>query len=330
MRAFLSRLQFFVLTVWAALTINFLLPRLMPGGPVETMMSRFKGGAVSLSELKAMQAAFGSGSHDSFLHQYVIYLGNMLRGRFGTSVLFFPTPVSQVIRSAIPWTLGLVGVTTAIAFVLGTGLGMRAAWRRHGVVDSVILPVSIIMIAFPYFWLGIVAVYLFNTKLGWLPADFGYNVLSGEQPSLSWSFIGSVLYHAVLPGLSIVVTSIGGWMVLMRNNMLGTVSEDYVRVARAKGLTQRRIMLAYVGRNAILPSVTGLALAIGFVVSGALLVEVVFNYPGLGYLLYQAVTSEDLPLMQAIFFLITVAVLAAAVIADIANVFLDPRSREAR
>lgn len=328
MRAVLRRLQFLVLTVWAALTINFALPRLMPGSPVEAMMGRFRG-AISPSQMEAMQAAFGQ-SDDSLVHQYFTYLGNMLTGDFGTSVLFTPTPVSTVIRSALPWTLALVGVTTLIAFAIGTLLGMRAAWRRQGVIDTVILPVSIITVAFPYFWLGIIAIYVFNTTLGWFPAGFGYDVMSGQEIAFSWGFASSALYHAILPGMSIIVTSIGGWMVLMRNNMLGIVSEDYVRMARAKGLSQRRIMFSYVGRNAILPSVTGLALAIGFVVSGALLVEVVFNYPGVGYLLYQAVTGQDLPLMQAIFFLITVAVLVAAVLADIANLIIDPRSRDAR
>lgn len=328
MRLVFNRLLFFVVTLWAALTINFLIPRLMPGSPIEAMMSRFRGSQISPSSMKAMEAAFGSGQQTSFFGDYFAYLNNMLHGRFGTSVLLFPSPVSTVIRSALPWTLGLIGVTTVIAFALGTILGMYAAWRRHGFVDSAILPASVVMIAFPYFWLGIIAIYVFNTKLGWFPSGFGYNVTSGEEMTLTWPFIGDVLYHAILPGLTIVITSVGGWMLLMRNNMLGSLSEDYVRMAKAKGLPSRRIMFTYAGRTAILPSVTGFALAIGFVISGALLVEVVFNYPGLGFLLYQAVTSQDYPLMQAIFFLITVAVLIAAVLADIVNVIIDPRARE--
>jgi peptide/nickel transport system permease protein len=329
MRAVLNRLQFFVITLWAALTINFLIPRLMPGSPVQAMMARFRGSTISPSSMKAMEAAFGNGGHGSFFGDYVAYLNNMAHGRFGTSVLLFPSPVSSVIRSALPWTLGLIGVTTIISFALGTTLGMYAAWRRHGFVDSAILPISIVTIAFPYFWLGLMAIYAFNTKLGWFPAGFGYNVASGENIAFSWSFIKDVLYHAVLPGLSIVVTSVGGWMLLMRNNMLGSLNEDYVRMAKAKGLPNRRIMFNYAGRTAILPSVTGFALAIGFVISGALLVEVVFNYPGLGFLLYQAVTTQDYPLMQAIFFLITVAVLVAAVLADVVNAIIDPRARDA-
>jgi peptide/nickel transport system permease protein len=329
MRFLLSRLCFFLLTLWAALTINFLLPRLMPGSPVEAMMGRLRG-QVSPSALKAMQAAFGTNEDSSLWQDYVHYLNDMLHGNFGISVLFFPTPVSDVIRSALPWTLGLIGVTTVIAVVLGTLFGMVAAWRRGGVVDTVVLPVSVVLVAFPYFWLGLIAIYVFNTRLGWLPAGFGYDVTSGDTPSWSWSFTRDVIYHAILPALSIVVTSIGGWLLLMRNNMVGSLSEDYVRMARAKGLSQRRIMFHYAGRNAILPSVTGFALAIGFVISGALLVEVVFNYPGLGYLLYQAVTAQDYPLMQAIFLMITVAVLVSALVADIVTALIYPRVRDLR
>jgi peptide/nickel transport system permease protein len=192
------------------------------------------------------------------------------------------------------------------------------------------MPLSIIAVALPYFWVGMMLIYIFSTKLNWLPAGSGYDTLSGMQPSMSGAFVASVLEHAILPALSIVLTSIGGWLLLMRNNMAGSLSEEYVRMAHAKGLSERRVMFAYAGRNAILPSVTGFALAIGFVVSGALLVEVVFNYPGLGFLLYQAVTSQDYPLMQALFFMITVAVLVAAALADVGIAVLDPRVRAQR
>lgn len=329
MRAVVRRLEFFLVTLWAALTINFILPRVMPGTAVEAMMTRFRG-QINPAALRVMEIAFGTNSHQSVWSEYLQYLWNMVRGKFGISVLFFPTPVSEILKGAIAWTLGLVGVTTIIAFVLGTLLGMVASWHRRGFVDSVILPISVATVALPYFWVGLVLIYIFSMKLGFFPSGFGYDVLSGQGVSFSWSFISSVIDHGILPGVSIIVTSIGSWLLLMRNNMLGSLSEDYVRMARAKGLKNRRIMLAYAGRNAILPSVTGFALAIGFVVSGALLVEIAFNYPGLGYLLYQAVTSKDYPLMQAIFLFITVAVLLSAVLADIANAIIDPRVRDTR
>lgn len=328
MRTVLRRLEFLLVTVWAALTINFILPRLMPGSPVEAMMARFRG-EVSPAQMRSMQIMFGTNHHSNYFNDYIHYLWNMLRGHFGISVVFYPTPVIDIIKSALPWTLGLIGVTTMIAFAIGTLLGMRAAWRRNGLVDSVILPISVVTVAFPYFWVGMIFIYLFSTRLQLFPAGFGYDVLTGQSISFSWAFVGAVLRHSILPGLSILVTSVGSWLLLMRNNMVGSLAEDYVRMARAKGLRERRIMFAYAGRNAILPSVTGFALAIGFVVSGALLVEVVFNYPGLGFLLYQAVTSQDYPLMQALFLLITIAVLLAAVLADLANAIIDPRVRDA-
>lgn len=330
MRSAVRRLEFFLVTLWAALTINFCLPRLMPGSPAEAMIAHMRGGQVSPANLRAMEIAFGAGESGSLFSQYLTYMADMVKGRFGISVLFFPVPVKDVVMSALPWTVGLVGVTTVIAFMLGTILGMIAAWRRGGVTDSVVLPASLVVSAFPYFWLGLIVIYFFAVKLAWLPSGFGYDVSSGQTPSFSLWFVGQVLYHGILPGATIVLVSVGGWLLLMRNNMLGTLSEDYVRMGKAKGLSARRVMTAYAARNAILPSMTGFAMAMGFVVSGALLTEVVFNYPGLGYLLFQAVTSQDYPLMQAIFFMITIAVLVAVLIADIVNAVLDPRSRESR
>lgn len=327
MRAVIRRAEFFIITLWAAVTINFLIPRLMPGSAVDAMMARLRGAQLSPSTLKAAEAAFGGDSSGGIFSQYVTYLGNVARGDFGTSTLFFPVPVTDVIGSALPWTIGLVGITTLLSIATGTLLGMIAAWRRGGVVDSVIFPISLVLSAVPFFFVGLCMIYIFNAKLGWFPGGFAYDVSSGEGPSLSWSFAGQVLYHGFLPGLTIMITSIGLWILVMRNNMVGTLSEDYVRMARAKGLSDRRVMMSYGARNALLPSMTGLALSLGFVVSGALLTEIVFTYPGLGYVLYQAVTSQDFALMQAIFLLITVVVLLAVVASDILNVILDPRTR---
>ncbi len=318
------RLVFFVITLWAALTINFFLPRLMPGGPVLAMMSRFRG-HVTPQAMRSLELAFGVDIHENLLAQYIQYLGDIAQGRFGLSVSFFPVPVAQILMQALPWTLGLIGVTTIISFALGTLIGMVAAWRRGGLADSVLPPVLVVVSAFPYFWFGLICIYLFSAGLGWFPSGFAYDL--GSPVALSWSFAGQVLRHAALPAFTITITSIGGWLLTMRNNMIATLSEDYVRMARAKGLSPLRIMVLYAGRNAVLPNITGFALSLGFVLSGALLTEIVFTYPGLGYLLYQAVVGEDYPLMQAIFLLITVAVLAAVLLADVANVLLDPRTR---
>jgi peptide/nickel transport system permease protein len=230
-----------------------------------------------------------------------------------------------VIRGALPWTIGLVGVATIISFVLGTLLGIAAAWRRGSWLDN-LLPTMTFFQAAPYFFVAILMVAVFATKLGWFPTNSGYNTTL-TNPGFNAPFISSVLGHAVLPALTIVVGSVAGWIIGMRNMMLTTMDEDYVLVARAKGLSQPRV-IQYAARNAILPSVSGFSLAIGFVVSGSLLTEIVFSYPGVGFIMLQAVASEDYPLLQGIFLIITFAVLAANFIADVTYSILDPRTRQ--
>ncbi len=328
MRFALRRLGFFVFTLWAALTLNFLLPRLMPGNPALAMVAKFHG-QLGPGALNALEVLFGVNSHQSLPAQYVSYLHDIATGNLGVSLEFYPASVTSVIGSAIWWTLGLVGVTTVLAFVLGTGLGIVSAWRRGGRLDSILPPVFVITSAVPYFWVGMVLVLIFGITLGWLPSQGGFYV-STDTPSLSLVYFEDVLSHAALPAIALLITTIGTWILTMRNTMITTLAEDYVRMARAKGLPGRRIMLDYAARNAILPNLTGFAMSLGFVVSGAILIEYVFNYPGVGYMLLQAVQSEDYPLMQALFLLITVAVLLAILAADIATALLDPRTRAAR
>lgn len=323
----LRRLQFFVVTLWAAVTLNFILPRMMPGNPAEAMMSRYKG-HLNPSALKALEVAFGLRTNESIVQQYFDYLNDIIHFRFGLSVSYFPDTVTHVMFTALPWTLALAGITTLISFVLGTFIGMIVAWRRGGVLDGLTTPTFVILSALPYFWLGLIAIYLFSISLHWFPLGFGYD--ENSNINLSWSFAGQILHHAALPALTIIITSIGGWILTMRNNMVGTLSEDYVRMARAKGLKPLRIMTLYAGRNAILPNLTGFAMSLGFVVSGLLLTEIVFTYPGVGYLFLQAVANEDYPLMQALFLFVTVAVLVAILLADVANALLDPRTRAGR
>jgi peptide/nickel transport system permease protein len=326
MRFALRRLGFFALTLWAALTLNFFLPRLMPGNPAEAMMGKFRG-PVNPQALKALEAAFGVSTKEGIFGQYIHYLGNVATGNFGTSLYFYPQSVGRVILDAIPWTLGLVGVTTVLAFLLGTGIGILAAWRRGGRLDSIAPPVFVITSAIPYFWVGMMLILVFAEKLQWFPAAFGYSL--NVTPGFNLTFIVNVVEHAVLPACALLITTIGTWILTMRNTMVTTLAEDYVRMARAKGLPGRRIMFDYAARNAILPNLTGFAMSLGFVVGGAILVEYVFNYPGVGYMLLQAVSNEDYPLMQALFLLITVAVLVAILLADIATAILDPRTRTA-
>jgi peptide/nickel transport system permease protein len=324
-RFVLRRLGFFVLTLWVALTLNFLLPRMMPGNPALAVIGNYKGG-VSPQALKALEAQFGFTTHQSLISQYFSYLGNVSRFNFGISLTTQPgSSVGRIILDAIPWTLGLVGVTTILAFLLGTGIGILSAWRRGGRLDSIMPPVFVVMTVIPYFWLGLVLILIFGVKLHWLPYFFTYSFTL--TPGFNAAFIGNVLEHAILPGFTLLITTIGTWILTMRNTMITTLAEDYVRMARAKGLPGRRIMLDYAARNAILPNLTGFAMSLGFVLGGAILIEEVFNYQGVGWLLLQAVSNDDYPLMQALFLLITVAVLVAILIADLATAILDPRTR---
>jgi peptide/nickel transport system permease protein len=325
MRFVLRRLGFFVVTLWAAVTLNFLIPRLMPGNAALAMMSRYKG-RMQPQALHAIEIAFGINTHESFIAAYFTYLGNIARGRFGTSLTFFPDAVSHQVLQALPWTLCLVGITTILAFVLGTLIGLVAAWRRGGMLDGVLPPIFVITSAFPYFWLALLAIWLFSIKLGWFPESGGYDVTT--TVSWSWTFVGDAVRHSILPAATILITSIGGWILTMRNNTISVLAEDYVRMARAKGLSPWRIMWTYAGRNAILPNLTGFAMSLGFVVSGAILVEFVFNYPGVGWMFLQSVENQDYALMQALFLLLTVTVLVAILAADGATAVLDPRTRD--
>ena len=326
MRYALRRLGFFVLTLWVALTLNFLLPRLMPGNPALAMMSKFHG-ELSPKALNALEVLFGVNTHESLLGQYFSYLHQILTGNFGISLDEYPKSVTSVIGSAIWWTIGLVGITTVLAFILGTGLGIVAAWRRGGKLDSIVPPVFVITSAIPYFWMAMVLVLIFALTLHWFPSQGGYYVTT-DTPGLNLTFFQDVVNHAFLPAVALLITTIGTWILTMRNTMITTLAEDYVRMARAKGLPGWRIMLDYAARNAILPNLTGFAMSLGFVVSGAILIEYVFNYPGVGYMLLQAVSGEDYPLMQALFLMITVAVLFAILVADILTALLDPRTRD--
>ncbi|MEY9965169.1 peptide/nickel transport system permease protein [Streptacidiphilus sp. MAP12-16] len=327
MRFLIRRLGFFVLTLWAALTINFAIPHMLPGNPVTAMMARYHG-RLHGQALQAVEAALGINSHQSLLSQYVTYLHNCATFNFGISVANFPTPVTSVVGAAIPWTLGLVGVTTVLAFVIGTGIGALAAWKRGGKLDSVLPPLFVVATGLPYFWVAIMLIMVFAEINPWLPTAFG----SDSSIATGWNsdFVSTVLQHAVLPAGSILLTSAGVWVLTMRNTMITTLAEDYVRMARAKGLPGRRIMLDYAARNSILPNLTGFAMSLGFVVSGAVLVEYVFAYPGVGFQLVQAVDNEDFPVMQCLFLVITVAVLLSVLLADIVTALLDPRTRSAR
>jgi peptide/nickel transport system permease protein len=319
----LRRLGFYLLAAWASLTLNFLLPRLAPGDPATAVFARFVG-KVQPEALAAMKVAFGF--TDAPLHrQYLTYLGHVLAGDLGVSVAYHPSPVSAVIGTGLVWTVGLAGGALLVSFTLGTLLGVLAAWRRGGWLDGALGPALSFLGAFPYFWLAMLALYLFGFELGWFPLRHAYS--HDLEPAPTAAFAADVLRHAVLPAASIVVATAGGWMLGMRNAMVATLGTDAVRLAEARGLPPRRVMLRYAARNALLPNVTGLGMAAGFVLSGSLLTELVFSYPGTGYLLVVAVRNQDYPLMQGLFLTITLAVLGANLLVDLLYSRLDPRTR---
>jgi peptide/nickel transport system permease protein len=323
MKRLLRRLGFYLIAAWVSLSLNFVLPRLMPGDPASALMARFRG-QVSPDALDALRAAFGT-NDESLLSQYVSYLGHLFSGEFGLSVTHFPAPVTEVIATGLSWTVYLAGSAVVVSFVLGSTLGALAAWYRGGLLDRIAPPVLVFLSAFPYFWLAMLALLIFGFQLQWFPLSHAYD--SSLDPSLSLEFLGSVLSHSFLPGAVIVLATLGGWMLNMRNTMVGVLAEDYVVLAQAKGLPARRVMFTYAARNALLPNVTGFGMALGFVLSGSLLTEIVFSYPGLGYLMIEAVHNQDYPLLQGLFLCITSAVLVANWLVDIAVVLLDPRAR---
>lgn len=324
MKAIAAKIGFYLLTAFAAITLNFLIPRWMPGNAVDGYLARVRG-RIDPQAIRALSITFGVDNHQGIFSQYGDYLNNVLHLRLGVSITYFPESVSTVIRQSLPWTIVLVGLSTIIAFVLGTFLGVVAGWRRGSVFD-LMTPVGAFLSSMPYFWFGLIIVGVFGLTLNWFPTSGGY--APGDQVGWNGAFIASALFHSILPAITIIVSAIGAWLLGMRNMMINTLGEDYVTIARAKGLRERRIMLAYAARNAILPNVAGFALSLGFVVAGALLTEVVFSYPGIGDVLYQAITDRDYPLMQGVFLMITLAVLLANLLADVCYVLLDPRTRQ--
>jgi peptide/nickel transport system permease protein len=318
------RIGLYIFTAWVAITVNFLLPRLMPGNPVEQVIGKLTG-RVTPQIVRAIELQFGVGLKQSLWQQYAHYWGQLFHGNLGESITL-SAPVSTVLSHTVPWTVGLIGASTVVSFALGTLLGALLGWRRGSWFDA-LLPVSTFFQAVPYFFLGIVLLLVFGSTLHWFPVLGAY--AQGVSPGWNLAYIGSVLRHAELPAITVVLSSVAGWIMGMRNMMVTVIGEEFVLAAAARGLSRRKVV-GYAARNAVLPSVANFSLAIGLVVSGALLVELVFSYPGVGNLLLQAVLNEDYPLLQGIFLLVTLAVLAANLIADVVYLALDPRTRSQR
>jgi peptide/nickel transport system permease protein len=322
--AFVARRLFFYLVAFlVAASINFLIPRLMPGDPVDIMFSQ-SGTRLSVENIAALKATFGF-VDGPLWQQYLIYLGSVFTGDLGVSVKYFPISVVDVLGRALPWTLFLMGGATLLSFTMGTLLGILAAWRRGSRFDVTVSTAAVVSTATPAVVVSLFGLFVFGFTLKWFP--IGYAADTGLDPALSLEFIGSVLYHAILPIATLSLVLTGDFLVTMRNNMINLLGEDYVTMGRAKGLSDRRVMLMYGARNALLPGVTSLAIAIGKILGGSLVTEVVFNYPGLGNILYKAILGRDYPVIQGQLLIMTLAMLLANFAADVAYAYLDPRLR---
>lgn len=327
MRYLARKLGFYLIAAWLAITLNFVLPQLIPGNPVQLLLAKMQSaGPTPPGEEQSLAKMLGLGSGNVF-QRYGAYLDNLAHLRFGLSITDFPTPVTTEITDTIVWTLVLVGTATVISFVIGIGLGVLAGWKRGTWLDSLV-PSTTFLTAIPYFWLALILLYLFADNVSHLfPGYGGYNANSDLTVGMNGAFLVSAVQHALLPAATIVLSSIGGWLLGMRNMMVATLSEDYVVAAEAKGIAPMRVALGYAARNAVLPSVSGFAISLGFVVSGSIVMETVFSYPGIGAKLLDAVQNNDYPLMQGIFLVITFAVLGANLLVDLVYGLVDPRTR---
>jgi peptide/nickel transport system permease protein len=315
----------FFLVVFVAMTFNFFIPRLAPGNPIGAINSRMASASTGVENGKEMFDAYRVrfGLDQPLYVQYLKYMWNSLHLDFGQSLAAYPADVSDIIRPAIGWSMGLIGMSVLITFVLGVTIGALMAWKGTPGMVRAVLPITMIGGVLPYYLLGMLLLYAFAFTNRVFPMSGAYD--SSIPTELSWPYIGTVLSHAVLPALSIVLTSMGAFALTMRGLMVNTIGEDYMLLADAKGLPKRRILWWYAVRNAIPPQLTHLAIAMGYVVSGAILVEIVFSYPGLGYQLWQSIVNSDYTVIQAITLVLAVSVGFCVLIIDLIYPRLDPR-----
>jgi peptide/nickel transport system permease protein len=322
-----KRFGLLLLIVWLAATLNFFLPRLGGQNPIreKLLQQALQGGYVQagLQEMvRSYEAKFGLDK--PLWQQYLNYLRDMARFDFNYSISNYPKTVRQMMAEALPWTIGLLGVTTLLAFALGTLLGALLAWpRAPAVLVNVLLPPLLTLSAIPYYLLGLILLWVFAFQAKWFPIFGGYT--PGTIPHPSLAFWGDLLRHAILPALSIILAAIGFWALGMRAMMVTTQGEDFVTFAEAKGLKDRTVFLRYALRNALLPQVTSLGLTLGHILSGAVLVEIVFAYPGIGTVLYRSIRAFDYFAIQGMVFVVIVSIALATLILDLIYPLLDPR-----
>lgn len=323
-----KKILWFVITFVVAVFLNFFLPRLMPADPVAAITGKMASGMTDASAVQEIYKRYEEefGTNKPMWQQFLIFCKNAVRGDFGTSFSQYPRKVSDIISSAIGWTIALQLPAILVGWLLGNLLGALAAYLRKG-WDKVLMPVSLFMSNVPAFGMAVILLVVFGVNLKWFPIAGGYSF--DMIPNLSWTFVKSVISHYQLPFWSIVLVSIGGQAVGMRSMSIYELNADYVKYARFLGIKDSKIV-GYVFRNAMLPQITGLALSIGTMIGGALVAEIVFSYPGLGSTMYAAVTAADYPLISATTLIITVMVLLVTFLLDIVYGFIDPRVKAAQ
>ena len=320
---FSKKLVWFGITFFAAFLLNFFLPRMMPGDPVAAIVARMAQGQTNTAGVQAIYEQYTElfGTNKPIMTQFFIYLKNVIHGDFGFSFSQYPRTVANVLKSSLWWTVMLQFPAIIIGFLIGNVLGVLAAYLR-GWYDKALMPLSIFASGFPAFGMATVLLVIFGITLNWLPTSGGYGF--DMIPSLSWAFFWSAIVHYMLPFFSIVLIAIGGWGIGMRSMSIYELNSDYVKYSRFMGIKDSKI-IQYVFRNAMLPQVTGLALAIGTMVGGALVAEIIFSYPGLGTTLLSAIRGQDYPMISAVTLIITMMVLIATFALEILYGFIDPR-----
>ena len=319
-------------TIWFVTTLVFFLVRLMPSNPVEVYINELiLQYSLTYSEARDQAASlFAINLNAPLWQQYLDYMGNLLQGNLGTSLRSPGTPVTAIIARFLPWTIFSVGMGLLISFSLGMVLGMLSAYHRDSFWEPIVSAIGSFLSSIPDYIIGILLLVYLGVRWELVPIhDMRGSSTPGIVPGFTWVFIKDIFFHAALPIATYVLATFGGWLLTMKSNTISTLGEDYVTVARARGLPERRIMTAYVGRNASLPLVAQLAISIGFVMGGSILIEFIFVYQGIGYQLRDAINNRDYPLMQGIFLVITIAVILSNLLADYVYGWLDPRVRVA-
>jgi peptide/nickel transport system permease protein len=322
-----NRILIFIITVFLAVTVVFLVPRWLPGDPLQSVYSKMAGvggGAVSDELIAEYRRRFGLDK--STFDQYISFWRELLRGNLGYSIASFPTRVSTILRQAVPWTIGLLTFTTLVSWLLGSLLGAMVGWSDGKSKKlNALVPIALVLYTTPYYILAILLVFLLAYRWAIFPLSGAYTL--GADKEWSWSFAMDVLEHAALPALSIILVSLGWWFLSMRSLIISEKGQDYILWAEARGLPKRRIFWSYAFRNALLPQTTGLALSFGHIVGGALITEVIFAYPGLGYVIYNSIQQLDFPVIQGTVLLLIVSVSVANLLIDMLYPIIDPRIR---